>query len=83
LGYGTQQATHVALGEALGVPAESIKNWHEFDPVHENERAGWHRRAMYPSRRRVIEAFGDLSEHELSTLVSAVARVPEGEDACT
>jgi hypothetical protein len=77
LGYGTQQATHQALGRALHVLPESIKNWRdEFDPVHPNPRRGWHGREMYPSRRRTIEAFGDLSEGELFLLVQAITSDP-------
>jgi hypothetical protein len=79
LGFLTQQATHVALGAALGVPAESIKNWRdEFDPVHDNARRGWWNREMYPSRRRVIEALGHLTEPELLALVRHVAGSPTG-----
>jgi hypothetical protein len=70
LGYGTQEATHNALGEALGVAPKSIKNWRdEFDPVHDNPRRGWSGREMYPSRRRTIEALGDLSQSELLALL--------------
>ncbi|MFO0782842.1 MAG: DUF3883 domain-containing protein [Phycisphaerales bacterium] len=82
LGYGTHQATHQALGTALNVPAESIKNWRdEFDPVHDNARQGWHKREMYPSRRRAIEALGDLAHDELLTLVTSIAAAPEGQTA--
>lgn len=79
LGFETQQATHEALGTSLGVPPESIKNWRdEFDPVHDNPRRGWHRREMYPSRRRTIEALGHLTEPELQVLVRAIADSPRG-----
>ncbi|MHB1071725.1 MAG: protein NO VEIN domain-containing protein [Gemmatimonadaceae bacterium] len=77
LGYTSQQATHAALGTALGVPAESIKNWRdEFDPVHDNARLGWHRREMYPSRLRVIEALGDVSEPELLAMIRQITAAP-------
>lgn len=79
LGFRTQHATHDALGGALRVPAESIKNWRdEFDPIHENTRRGWWNREMYPSRRRVIEALGHLTESELLTLVRTLIEDPEG-----
>ena len=79
LGYPNQQAAHDALGAALDVPSESIKNWRdEFDPVHDNPRRGWHRREMNPSRRRTIEALGDRSEDELYGLVMAVMADPAG-----
>jgi hypothetical protein len=73
LGYGTQLATHLALGHALGVAPKSIKNWRdEFDPVHDNPRQGWNGREMYPTRRRTIEALGDLSESELLELIKII-----------
>jgi Protein NO VEIN, C-terminal len=82
LGYGTQQATHDALGKNLDVPAASIKNWRdEFDPVHDNPRQGWHKREMYPTRRRTIEALGHLTEEELRELVRNIASVPNGQPA--
>jgi hypothetical protein len=82
LGHHTLRATHEALGHALGVPPKSIKNWRdEFDPVHENDRAGWHRRDMYPSRLRVIEAFGELEEGELFSLIANFLARPESEEA--
>lgn len=82
LGYPTQQATHEALGRILGVPAESIKNWRdEFDPIHPNSRQGWHRREMYPSRRRTVEAFGDMTITELSRLIQHLMASPWGSQA--
>lgn len=79
LGYGTQQATHDALGMALRVAPTSIKNWRdEFDPVHDNPRRGWAGREMYPSRRRTIEALGDMSQSELLSLVRTFIAEPSG-----
>lgn len=82
LGYGSQAATHQELGKRLGVPSESVKNWRdEFDPVHDNPRQGWHKREMYPSRRRVIEAFGDLSHSELLEIVKHILETQESDVA--
>jgi hypothetical protein len=82
LGYGTQQATHDALGRALDVAPESIKNWRdEFDPVHDNPRRGWHGREMYASRRRTIEALGDLSHDELLGLIHTIISESTGNTA--
>jgi hypothetical protein len=82
LGFGSQQATHEALGRALDVPPKSIKNWRdEFDPVHENARQGWHKREMAPSRRRMLEALGDLSEAEIFALIKEAIAAPSGGSA--
>jgi hypothetical protein len=77
LGYSTQSRTHDALGEALDVPPKSIQNWRdEFDPVHPNNRQGWHKRPMAPSRVRVIEALSHLKEPELRAIVTTVIADP-------
>lgn len=82
LGYSTQSSTHAALGKALGVQPMSIKNWRdEFDPVHDNSRQGWHRRPMSPSRERLLEALVNLTEEELSGLVSAITSNPQSTEA--
>lgn len=79
LGFGTMNATHEALGHALGVPAGSIKNWRdEFDPVHDNGRAGWHKRPMVPSRIRAIELLCDHTADELYMLVRDASVSPLG-----
>lgn len=81
-GHNTQSATHGALAESLGVPAGSIKNWRdEFDPVHDNPRQGWYKREMYTSRKRIIEAFAELSEPELFVIVSLILAQPNGKSA--
>ncbi len=70
LGHGTHADAHQAIGDALGVPPASIKNWRdEFDPVHENARKGWHGREMDPSRQRTSEALRDLTESELIAIL--------------
>lgn len=82
LGYETQTAAHKALSDSLSVPPDSIKNWRdEFDPVHDNPRQGWHKREMYASRKRVIEAFGNLSEPEIFAIISSIIQKPTGKVA--
>ncbi len=79
-GHATQSATHKALADAFGIPSRSIQNWRdEFDPVHDNLRQGWHKREMYASRKRVIEAFSDLTESEVFVVVSSITRSPSGQ----
>ena len=82
IGFGTQRATHEALGKSLDVSPASVKNWRdEFDPVHENPREGWSGRKMYPSRLRTLEALGDLTERELLALVLELVGAPQGRSA--
>lgn len=79
LSMGTKLATHDALGERLGVPGSSIKNWRdEFDPIHDNARHGWHKRAMRPSRARLVVALGELDHEEVWSLVEQVLAAPSG-----
>ena len=59
----TQADVHVYLADRIGVPASSVKLWRdEFDPIHPNSRKGWHKRRMAPSRVRMAEMLGGVSE---------------------
>ncbi|HQL50012.1 MAG TPA: hypothetical protein PLR91_02355 [Kiritimatiellia bacterium] len=79
LGLGNQQETHRALARALSVPGRSIRNWRdEFDPIHDNDRMGWHKREMAPSRVRMVELLGGYSQVELLALVEDAIRTPTG-----
>lgn len=70
LGYNTQNETHLRVGQMLGVNPNSVKNMRdEFDPIHNNKRAGWYQRPLRPSRARVAESFQDLSEEEMRDIV--------------
>ena len=70
LGLGGITETHREVGRLLGVPANTVKNMRdEFDPLHENPRAGWHQRKMPPSRVAVVRRFGDLDELELREII--------------
>lgn len=44
----------------------------EFDPVHDNSRRGWHKRAMYASRERIIDQLRDLSDAALLDIVDGI-----------
>lgn len=82
LGYSNMAATHEALAGTIGCAPRAIQNWRdEFDPVHDNSRQGWHKRAMFPSRRRMMEALEQLGEEELFALVQAILKEPSGLDA--
>jgi hypothetical protein len=70
LNHGTKSKTHEAIGNALGVNKNTVKNMRdEFDPLHENKRVGWHQRELRPSRKRVVELYQSLQEEELRDVV--------------
>ncbi len=75
LGYRTKTGAHEEIGRILGVNPNSVKNMRdEFDPLHDNTRAGWHQRGLRPSRKKVFEAFGDMSEMELHDVVVEILK---------
>lgn len=70
LGFGTKTETHRQIGKILNVKSATVKNMRdEFDPLHENERAGWYQRELRPSRQKTVEAFQNLQEEEIRDLV--------------
>lgn len=70
LGFTTSTKTHAEVGRKLGVNPNSVKNMRdEFDPWHDNPRAGWYQRPLRPSRAKLVESFQDLSEEELRYIV--------------
>lgn len=78
LGYPSSTATHKEVGRILGVNPNSVKNMRdEFDPLHNNPRAGWYQRPLRPSRAKVVEAFQELSEEELRDVVLEILTNPE------
>jgi hypothetical protein len=78
LGFTTSTATHAEVGRMLGVNPTSVKNMRdEFDPLHDNPRAGWYQRPLRPSRAKVVESFQNLSEEELRDVVLEILTNPE------
>jgi len=70
LGFGTKSETHNQIGRILNVKSATVKNMRdEFDPLHENERAGWYQRELRPSRQKIVESCQNLLEEELRDLV--------------
>ena len=62
-------------GSRLGVPPASMKNLRdEFDPLHPNSRMGWHKRALRPTRQRVLGEICDASDEALTEVVSRLVR---------
>lgn len=59
----SQSVVHKYLADRIGARASSVKLWRdEFDPIHANSRQGWHKRKMAPSRLRMAEMLGTVSE---------------------
>ena len=70
LGLGNRTESHRIIGEILGVNKNTVKNMRdEFDPLHENKRAGWYQRDLRPSRQKIVEQYQHLEEEELRDLV--------------
>lgn len=70
LGYSTFNEAYRDIEKKLGVKATSLKNRRdEFDPIHDNERVGWYQRPMSPSRVRIVQQLGTISEPTLRGIV--------------
>src|SRR4051794_5247166 len=68
--------------DALDVRSASFKNLRdEFDPIHGNERRGWHQRALRPNRQRVLGELCEVSDEALLELVSRIMSREEAETA--
>jgi len=74
LGFSSFKEAFNAIGLALSTKPASIKNYRdEFDPYFPNARQGWHKREMQDDRRKVYEAFKNLTlEHFADFLRQAV-----------
>lgn len=73
LEYSSFSKAFESIGSILNVKKNSIKNMRdEFDPIHDNNRVGWYQRELRPSRRRVVEAFGNLSEISLREIIKEI-----------
>lgn len=78
LGYATMKDAHDEIGRILSINPNSVKNMRdEFDPVHDNHRAGWYQRPMLPSRKKILAAFEGLPEKELRDIVMGILREPD------
>lgn len=78
LGLTTSTETHAEVGRILGVNPNTVKNMRdEFDPLHDNPRAGWYQRPLRPSRAKVVESFQHLLEEELRDIVLEILTNPE------
>ncbi len=72
LGYSSWNEAFEDISQKLEVKRHSVKNWRdEFDPLF-GHRAGWHQRAMIPSRVRVAQALESLDEIEIREIVKNI-----------
>jgi hypothetical protein len=72
-GLKTWRAAFAEAARSLKVPAASMKNLRdEFDPLHENSRKGWHRRALRPNRHRVVEELREVDPDALIELANRI-----------
>lgn len=61
----------------MQVGTSSVKNKRDdYDPIFGNARAGWHQRALGPSRMKVIHLLDDLSFDALTGFVKDLLRDP-------
>jgi 5-methylcytosine-specific restriction protein A len=75
---GQKTAAHKELGRILGVNSNSVKNMRdEFDPIHDNPRAGWHQRPLRPSRAKVVEQFQEMTQEEIRDFVLELLTNPK------
>jgi hypothetical protein len=62
-------------GQILKIRPGSLKNLRdEFDPLHDNPRRGWWKRAIRPSRQRVMGELCDVSDVALLEMVDRLLR---------
>ncbi len=75
LKYSTWTEAFNDIATRLNVQKHSVKNWRdEFDPLH-GHRAGWHKRAMAPSRIIVAD---ELKKHQEQYIRSLVIDILSG-----
>lgn len=70
LGYKNFSEAYRGLAAVVGGPWRAIKQYRdEFDPVFSNDRKGWHKRKMLPSRKLFLDEYGKLDLDEFAQLV--------------
>src|SRR5438552_3935660 len=75
LGYDTFSQAFEKIGQALGVPASTVKHMRDsFDPYCSQVRVGWYQRKILPSRANVIQAYDGLSEEAMALIVQEVLK---------
>lgn len=78
LGYSSFADATQKIGKILEIKPTTIKNMRdEFDPYHENARAGWHQRELRGSRQKTMQALQDLDQHSLYEIVIEIIKNPD------
>jgi hypothetical protein len=73
LGYNSFHEAFGEIGAQLGFKPNTIKNRRdEFDPIHDNRRAGWYQREMRSSYIEVVQMFDGLGFEAMTELVRNV-----------
>jgi hypothetical protein len=82
LGYSGFTAAFNDIGDRLGISPSSVKNKRDdFDPLHENARAGWYQRPLGPSRAKVVSLFAEVGFEAMTGLVSDILHSVEYRDS--
>lgn len=69
LGYKGPTDAFSDIGRRLGLNPNGIKNKRDdFDPLHDNNMAGWHQQPLRPSRAKVVTLLDELSFDALTSL---------------
>ena len=78
LGYSSTISCFDGIAEILDVKSNTLKNMRdEFDPFHDNPRAGWYQRPPTASRVKTLNLFDDLSFEAFTALVRDILRNPQ------
>lgn len=73
LGYRTQKDCFESISRILNIKASSIRNMRdEFDPINDNNRAGFKSRDLSPSRKRIADKYSTYTERELRDIVKSI-----------
>ena len=76
LGNLSQTETHLRIAANLDVKASTIKNMRdEFDPIHDNNRSGWHQQPLRPNRSIIVENFSEYNEEDLYNFVDQILKI--------
>ena len=74
-GLRTWKEAFTEASAALAAPPSSFKNLRdEFDPLHRNDRRGWHQRPLRSNRQRVLADLCEVSDDALMELVANILR---------